>query len=674
MMSPPSAVVESSVLSVSSSSSSSVVVVSSNNWMIILCFILFTIQLLRISIDIIQYVSILASSNAMDIPTTTSSTSTTTVPTATSKDDASNNITGISSSMKTYGSINTTTNSDVNDVEATQQQPFIVRTSTTSNETNMNTSTTSQVQRVLCILYYIITAVLYIVVPILIQTYGHNDVSSVSSVSNTIRMMTYSTSIIILFEIYFLWMDPYYQRYGYVQHTLHILLCILIWTTYAILYTRQTTTSTSTSSSATNTYQPIVSIQFVLLVLSTIYVIGTISIKGYFMKYFHNINSNNKNGNAFDETNKNDASNNKTTKKTKRKQLSWSAIYILVKPYVWPDMIITKQKCNTTTSNSSSTTSVAVDYDLQQQQQYNRINIINRLRAIGTWVCVIVSKYCTIVCPIYLGKASTALAHADYYHCIYYTVLYNVISWFGTTFKEGQSLMYLKVKQAAFIQLSQTAFYHLHTLSLDWHLQKKLGEVLRSMDRGISACDTVMNYLFLWLVPAIIECIVVCIIFATYFQYIPLAITVFYFVFFYIVWTIALTVWRKKFRKALVLHDNEWHDRFTDSMINFETVKFFTAEMYELQRFTDSVRQYQDGSVNVQSSLSILNISQQFMLKLCLTTALSLSAIGIQKRIDCCVETIGCDSGISDCCMNVSQSICPGSKLICDNHRGLFHQ
>jgi ABC-type multidrug transport system fused ATPase/permease subunit len=327
-----------------------------------------------------------------------------------------------------------------------------------------------------------------------------------------------------------------------------------------------------------------------------------------------------------------------STKQPRKKKLSWSAIAILVQPYIWPNAVMGDG--NNAWWEAS----------------------MNRFRAIMTWICVIVSKYCSLISPLYLGWASTALAHQDYYNCIRYTIWYNVISWLSSTFKEGQSLMYLKVKQAAFIQLSQTAFGHLHTLSLDWHLRKKLGEVLRSMDRGISACDTLMNYLFLWLVPAIAECIIVCIIFATYFQYLPLAITVFYFVFLYIVWTIVLTVWRKKFRKALVFHDNEWHDRFTDSMINFETVKFFTAEQYEMDRFAGSVRKYQAGSVNVQSSLSTLNISQQLILKTCLATALSLAAIGIQKRIDCCVETMGCDSGISDCCLNVSQKICPGSK------------
>jgi len=117
----------------------------------------------------------------------------------------------------------------------------------------------------------------------------------------------------------------------------------------------------------------------------------------------------------------------------------------------------------------------------------------NRIRAIATWFCVITSKVCGLVSPLFLGWATTSLAHSDYRMTIYYSCSYSLVSFAGTTFKEGQSLVYLKVAQAAFVQLSETAFGHLHSLSLDWHLRKKLGEVLRSMDRGIAACDTVIR-------------------------------------------------------------------------------------------------------------------------------------------------------------------------------------
>mmetsp|Transcript_4181 Transcript_4181/g.10849 ORF Transcript_4181/g.10849 Transcript_4181/m.10849 type:complete len:903 (-) Transcript_4181:1012-3720(-) len=311
--------------------------------------------------------------------------------------------------------------------------------------------------------------------------------------------------------------------------------------------------------------------------------------------------------------------------------LSTSAIATLLRPYVWPDK----------TADSAMT---------------------NRIRAGMTWVCVIASKACALSTPVLLGKASTALAHEDYQKCVYYSCSFAVVQFFGSLFKEGQNLVYLRVAQAAFVQLSEAVFVHLHRLSLDWHLRKKLGEVMRSMDRGIAACDTLMKYLFLWLVPALAECLIVCIMFATYYNYAPLAIVVFYSVWVYIVWTIIITLQRKKFRKAVVKSDNEWHDRATDSLINFETVKYFTAEEYERQRFGNSIFKYQEGSVNVQASLSFLNITQKIILQTCMALSLSLATVGIRQRIDCCIAH-GCESGVSDCCQAIDKSICPGMEV-----------
>ena len=317
---------------------------------------------------------------------------------------------------------------------------------------------------------------------------------------------------------------------------------------------------------------------------------------------------------------------------TAKRSLSRKALMTMLKPYFWP----------------AATDSSA---------------LWNRARAIMTWVCVILSKVCGLVSPLLLGWASTALAHQDFQACMQWSILYALLQFLASTFKEGQSLIYLKVAQAAFVQLSETTFAHVHQLSLDWHLRKKLGEVIRSMDRGIAACDSLMKYLFLWMLPALIECVVVCTIFASYFQYLPLGISVFFFVFVYVVWTILITLWRKKFRKAVVKSDNEWHDRCTDSLINFETVKFFTAEDYEMRRFGDAVRAYQQGSVNVQASLSFLNISQRAIMQACLATSLSLSAYGIKQRSDCCIQEMECESVFSDCCQATTNAECPGMEV-----------
>jgi ABC-type transport system involved in Fe-S cluster assembly fused permease/ATPase subunit len=333
----------------------------------------------------------------------------------------------------------------------------------------------------------------------------------------------------------------------------------------------------------------------------------------------------------------------------------------LLKPYFWPD----------------ATTSTA---------------LWNRIRAISTWIFLIASKTCDLTAPILVGQASTALAHQDYVSTIRYSIYYAALVFCGVVLDECKSLVYLQVSQAAFVQLSEATFDHLHSLSLDWHLNKKLGEVLRGVDRGIAACDTVMKYLFMWLVPALGECLVVTIIFATYFQYLPLALSVFSFVFFYIVWTILVTLWRRQFRHNLVSSDNgetsfransiichcilssntslffvpltiEWHDRLAESLLHFETVKSFTAEDYERERFSKAVSQYQAGSIDVQVSLSFLNISQRLVLQVCLGTALVLTARGIQQRLDCCTEAVGCSSGVSECCQSVGIDVCPGMQV-----------
>ena len=636
---------------------------SAPQWILIVCFIVITIQLIRISMGLIQFVSIIASQQAN---TTIPSSSTGTLDVGGSNTITSNKTNGRSTSnssdgtaiipaMKTYtnyGSTLTSTTSSItkeptpsngknennttNDEETMLRQPLVTASSSSSSSSlvinnimKAETKNWHKWMSLFCISIWSTMAIVYVLPHFYIIFLNHPSIMTTANYPTVIHLdypipLLYTSSVTLVLEIVlFLGDDVSLSRYGVVQRTLHLTVPFLLWIMY---FTMIDWNNHSTSSSWIN---------LSLFGLTTWYVVFTIGF-GYVTKHFIQISRTIVDPNKKDEGDGGISKTSSTTS-TKKKKLSWSAIAILVKPYIWPDAVLGG-------TNSWETS-------------------INRFRAIATWMCVIISKYCSLVSPLYLGWASTALAHQDYRNCIRYTIWYNVISWLSSTFKEGQSLMYLKVKQAAFIQLSQTAFGHLHTLSLDWHLRKKLGEVLRSMDRGISACDTLMNYLFLWLVPAIAECIIVCIIFATYFQYLPLGVTVFYFVFVYVVWTIVLTVWRKKFRKALVFHDNEWHDRFTDSMINFETVKFFTAEHYEMERFASAVRKYQAGSVDVQSSLSMLNISQQVILKACLATALSLAAIGIQKRIDCCVETMGCDTGVSECCLSVSQKVCPGSKL-----------
>ncbi|CAN0345128.1 unnamed protein product, partial [Hapterophycus canaliculatus] len=178
---------------------------------------------------------------------------------------------------------------------------------------------------------------------------------------------------------------------------------------------------------------------------------------------------------------------------------------------------------------------------------------------------------------------------------------------------------FARVKQQAYIEIAEQSFAHLHTLSLQWHLKKKMGNVVRSMDRGTDAANNLITYLFLYLVPAIAECIATVIVFYVNFDDWRLATMAFVSLSLYGYVTVRVTLWRKKFRQATNKHDNDYHDKATDSIINYETVKYFTNESYEVARVKQSVQEFQRFSVSTQASLSILNVSQQLIMYTTLT-------------------------------------------------------
>ena len=195
---------------------------------------------------------------------------------------------------------------------------------------------------------------------------------------------------------------------------------------------------------------------------------------------------------------------------------------------------------------------------------------LNRIRSTLTWVCVALSKITSLLSPIYISIGANALVNGEGYGVAAYNIgLYCGLRFASVFFKESQGLVFLKVKQQAYIQLAEQTFGHLHELSLNWHLTKKTGNVIRSMDRGTEAASQLVSNIFLFLGPALLECIAVCIIFFTHFNSIALGCLVLTSVVLYIGLTVSITMWRRKFRDATNKHDNDFHEKATDSIINF---------------------------------------------------------------------------------------------------------
>lgn len=239
-------------------------------------------------------------------------------------------------------------------------------------------------------------------------------------------------------------------------------------------------------------------------------------------------------------TNDKDNNNNNDKDVTQQSTLEYLCdLYIVLLPYFWPD----------------AGTDGA---------------IINRLRSSATWLLVGASKACSLIAPLYVANATNNIVDGYIKKCIYDLIIYCLLRFLSSFFKELQGLVYLKVKQQASIQLSEKIFTHIHNLSLNFHLNKKMGNIIRSMDRGTAAADTLVNYLFLYLLPAVGECIAVCLLFYFHFHQLYLGIVVIIGVFLYMFFTILITQWRKKFREATNKHDNEYHEKATDSIVNYE--------------------------------------------------------------------------------------------------------
>lgn len=145
------------------------------------------------------------------------------------------------------------------------------------------------------------------------------------------------------------------------------------------------------------------------------------------------------------------------------------------------------------------------------------------------------------------------------------------------------------------------------------------------MDRGVQSANQVVSYLFLYLIPTLVESVIVIFIFAVHFELAMLATVGFFGLMIYSFLTLRITLWRKKFREATNKHDNEYHDRATDTLINFEAVKYFSREKFEVHRYAEAIEKYQTQSMWSQASLTLLNCLQQIVIQLTIFSALAVA-------------------------------------------------
>lgn len=176
-----------------------------------------------------------------------------------------------------------------------------------------------------------------------------------------------------------------------------------------------------------------------------------------------------------------------------------------------------------------------------------------------------------------------------------------------------RSFMWIRVQQFTNCMVQVRLFSHLHSLSLRWHLGRKTGEVLRSIDRGTSSINSLLSYIVFSIFPTIADIVISIIYFSTYFNA-WFGLIVFICMTLYLTLTIIITEWRTKYRREMNQLDNKAKSKAVDSLLNFETVKYYNAENYEVSRFEDAILNYQKSEWKTQASLAFLNQTQNLII------------------------------------------------------------
>ncbi|XP_072253681.1 ATP-binding cassette sub-family B member 6 isoform X2 [Leuresthes tenuis] len=176
-----------------------------------------------------------------------------------------------------------------------------------------------------------------------------------------------------------------------------------------------------------------------------------------------------------------------------------------------------------------------------------------------------------------------------------------------------RQFLWIKVQQFTSRGVQVRLFSHLHGLSLRWHLERHTGDVLRSIDRGTSSINNLLSYILFSILPTILDIIIAIIYFVSYFS-VWFGLIVLTCMVLYLTCTILITEWRTKYRREMNNQDNRAKSRAVDSLLNFETVKYYNAEDYEVRCFEEAILRYQRCEWKSSASLALLNQAQNIII------------------------------------------------------------
>jgi ATP-binding cassette, subfamily B, heavy metal transporter len=248
--------------------------------------------------------------------------------------------------------------------------------------------------------------------------------------------------------------------------------------------------------------------------------------------------------------------------------------------------------------------------------------------------CLVAAKFGNVGVPLVLKRIVDALSikpgdpAAMLVLPVALLVAYGALRLMTSTFTELRELVFAKVTQRAVRKVALQVFGHLHALSLRFHLERQTGGMTRDIERGSRGISSLVSMSLYSILPTLVELVLVLTILATrydiWFTIITLVALVVY-----IGFTITVTEWRTHFRRTMNELDSKANVKAIDSLLNYETVKYFNNEAFETRRYDESMQRWEKAAVKSQTSLSMLNVGQSALIAVAVTLIIWRATVGV---------------------------------------------
>ncbi len=259
-------------------------------------------------------------------------------------------------------------------------------------------------------------------------------------------------------------------------------------------------------------------------------------------------------------------------------------------------------------------------------------------RVVLALMALVAAKVFSLITPFFYKAAVDSLAgevrddaRLLAYGAVGLTIAYGIARLSNVGFGELRDAVFVRVGQRALRKLALETFTHIHALSMRYHITRKTGGLSRVIERGVKGVDFLLRFTLFSIGPLFLELIIVTVIFAMLFNLWYAAVVVVT-ITIYVTYTFKITEWRVKIRKEMNTQDTDANQKAVDSLLNFETVKYFGAEGREAERYDRAMGRYETAAVKTGQSLSALNFGQALIISIGLVIVMVMAARGVMAK------------------------------------------